>query len=186
MKSILRFLDARPPSNHENKLACVPIIVIKNNCVHLKMNGLNGQPMRRYSPSCWSAACPASAACVPGYQVPVPKCQLPLAPRPSRVPVCRTRPRPGRAAAPLPLAGGHLQAEAARSRPWSVEPYPAWHASRWLLSCTRVVAVSPNPDTGRSVGLGAQRCHRAVSQEKPSWRPVCGIGRPSACMGHAV
>jgi hypothetical protein len=142
MRSILRFLDARPPSNHENKLACVPIIVIKNNCVHLKMNGLNGQPMRRYSPSCWSAACPASAACVPGYRVPAPKRQLPLAPCPSRVPVCRTRP-----------PGGHLQAEAARSHPWSVEPYPAWHAGRWLLSRARTVAVSPNPDTSRSVGF---------------------------------
>jgi len=106
------------PSNHKNRLACVPIIVTKDQLrapenewpkqtTHV---ALQPRLLVRYLPSlcCLRTQLPGSCAQAPVGPSSAPK---PGACLPAQAPAWPRR-------CPLPPAGGHLQAEAARSHPW--------------------------------------------------------------------
>ena len=106
------------PSNHKNRLACVPIIVTKDqlrapeNEWPKRTTQVVLQPrlLIRCLPSlcCLRTRLPGSCA-----QAPVGPSS---APKPGACLPAQAQARPRRC--PLPPAGGHLQAEAARSHPW--------------------------------------------------------------------
>ena len=106
------------PSNHKNRLACVPIIVTKDqlrapeNEWPKRTTHVALQPplLVRCLPSlcCLRTWLPGSCAQAPVGPSSAPK---PGACLPAQAPAWPRR-------CPLPPAGGHLQAEAARSHPW--------------------------------------------------------------------